>query len=144
MVPLHAHFAEFFTPYRPHTIGFDQHFTTLDKINEAAAPSFPKYNVYKKSEDSEEYYVDFAVAGYTEDDLNIKSEGQELTVVGKIEDKDDYIYQHQGIAKRSFRKVLYLEDNVYVEDAKLQSGILSIRLKRVIPEEHKPKEIKIN
>ena len=144
MVPLHAHFAEFFTPYRPHTIGFDQHFSTLDKINNASAPSFPKYNVYKKSEDSEEYYVDFAVAGYTEDDLNIRSEGQELTVVGKIEDRDNYIYQHQGIAKRSFRKVLYLEDNVYVEDAKLQSGILSIRLKRVIPEEHKPKEIKIN
>ena len=144
MVPLHAHFAEFFTPYRPHTVGFDQHFTTLNKITNASAPPFPKYNVYKKSEDSEEYYVDFAVAGYTEDDLNIKSEGQELTVVGKIEDRDNYIYQHQGIAKRSFRKVLYLEDNVYVEDAKLQSGILSIRLKRVIPEEHKPKEIKIN
>ena len=144
MVPLHAHFAEFFTPYRPHTVGFDQHFTTLNKITNASAPPFPKYNVYKKSEDSEEYYVDFAVAGYTEDDLKIKSEGQELTVVGKIEDRDNYIYQHQGIAKRSFRKVLYLEDNVYVEDAKLQSGILSIRLKRVIPEEHKPKEIKIN
>ena len=144
MVPLHAHFAEFFTPYRPHTVGFDQHFTTLNKITNASAPPFPKYNVYKKSEDSEEYYVDFAVAGYTEDDLNIRSEGQELTVVGKIEDRDNYIYQHQGIAKRSFRKVLYLEDNVYVEDAKLQNGILSIRLKRVIPEEHKPKEIKIN
>ena len=143
MVPLHAHFAEFFTPYRPHTIGFDQHFTTLDKINNASAPSFPKYNVYKKSEDSEEYYVDFAVAGYTQDDLKIRSEGQELTVEGKIDDKDDYIYQLQGIAKRSFRKVLYLEDNVYVEDAKLESGILSIRLKRVIPEEQKPKEIKI-
>ena len=82
-------------------------------------------------------------AGYTQEDLLIRSEGQELTVEGKIEDKDDYIYQHQGIAKRSFRKVLYLEDNVYVEDAKLQSGILSIRLKRVIPEEQKPKEIKI-
>jgi len=144
MVPLHAHFAEFFTPYRPHTVGFDQHFTTLDKITNASAPSFPKYNVYKKSEDSEEYYVDFAVAGYTQEDLLIRSEGQELTVEGKIEDKDDYIYQHQGIAKRSFRKVLYLEDNVYVEDAKLQSGILSIRLKRVVPEEQKPKEIKIN
>jgi molecular chaperone IbpA len=144
MVPIHAHFAEFFTPYRPHTVGFDQHFTTLDKINSASAPSFPKYNVYKKSEDSEEYYVDFAVAGYLEEDLKINIEGQELTVEGAISDKDDYIYQHQGIAKRSFRKVLYLEDNVYVEDAKLQSGILSIRLKRVVPEEQKLKEIKIN
>ena len=144
MVPLHAHFAEFFTPYRPHTVGFDQHFTTLNKITNASAPPFPKYNVYKKSEDSEEYYVDFAVAGYTEDDLKIKSEGQELTVEGKIADKDEYIYQHQGIAKRSFRQVIYLEDNVYVEDAKLESGILSIRLKRVIPEEQKLKEIKIN
>jgi len=144
MVPLHAHFAEFFTPYRPHTIGFDQHFTTLDKINNPSAPSFPKYNVYKKSEDSEEYYVDFAVAGYIEEDLKIKTEGQELTVEGRIDDKDNYIYQHQGIAKRSFRKVLYLEENVYVEDAKLQSGILSIRLKRVVPEAEKPREIKIN
>lgn len=144
MVPLHAHFAEFFTPYRPHTIGFDQHFTTLDKINNPSPPSFPKYNVYKKSEDSEEYYVDFAVAGYTEEDLRIKTEGQELTIEGKIDDKDNYIYQHQGIAKRSFRKVLYLEENVYVEDARLQSGILSIRLKRVVPEAEKPREIKIN
>jgi len=144
MVPLHAHFAEFFTPYRPHTIGFDQHFTTLDKITNASAPTFPKYNVYKKSEDSEEYYVDFAVAGYREEDLKIKVEGQELTIEGRVRDKDDNIYQHKGIAKRSFKQILYLEENVYVKDAKLQSGILSIRLERVIPEEKRPREIKIS
>ena len=144
MVPLHTQFTDFFTPYRPHTIGFDQYFTILDKINTPSAPSFPKYNVYRQSEDSEEYYVDFALAGYTEEDLTIKTEGQELTVEGKVQDKDTYIYQHRGIAKRSFKQVLYLEDNVFVEDAKLQSGILSIRLKRVIPEEQKPRYVTIN
>ena len=144
MVPFNAQFTEFFTPYRPHTIGFDQYFTILDKINNPSAPAFPKYDVYKKSEDSEEYYVDFALAGYVEENLTIKVEGQELSVEGKADDNDNYIYQHHGIARRSFRKVLYLEENVIVEDAKLQSGVLSIRLKRVIPEEKRPREIKIN
>lgn len=144
MVPTLNTFTEFFTPYRPHTIGFDQYFTILDKINSPSAPAFPKYDVYRKSEDSEEYYVDFAVAGYTEEDLKIRVEGQELTVEGRVQDKDTNIYQHKGIAKRSFKQVLYLEENVYVEDAKLQSGILSVRLKRVIPEEKKPREIKIS
>ena len=144
MVPLHT-FAEFFAPYRPHTVGFDQHFTTLNKVTSAQAPTFPKYDVYKKSEDSDEYYVDFALAGYTQEDLRIKSEGQQLLVEGKIADKDNgHIYQHRGIAKRAFKQVIYLEDNVYVEQAKLESGVLSIKLRRVIPEEQKPKEIPIN
>lgn len=144
MVPLST-FAEFFAPYRPHTVGFDQHFTTLNKVTSTQAPTFPKYDVYKKSEDSDEYSVDFALAGYTAEDLGIKSEGQQLLVEGKIANTDDgRIYQHKGIAKRSFRQVIYLEDNVYVKDARFESGILSIRLKRVIPEEHKSREIKIN
>jgi len=144
MVPLNTNFADFFTPYRPHTIGLDQYFTVLDKVSSPSTPSFPKYDVYKKSEDSEEYYVDFAVAGYKEEDLKIKVEGQELTIEGRVRDKDDNIYQHKGIAKRSFKQILYLEENVYVKDAKLQSGILSIRLERVIPEEKRPREIKIS
>jgi len=143
MVPIHT-FAELFAPYRPHTVGFDQHFSTLNKITSAQAPSFPKYDVYKSSEDSDEYYIDFALAGYAAEDLSIKSEGKQLSVIGQIADKDDgKIYQHRGIAKRAFKQIIYLEENVYVEDARLESGVLSIRLKRVIPEEQKPKEIPI-
>ena len=144
MVPLHT-FAELFTPYRPHTVGFDQHFTTLNKVTSAQAPTFPKYDVYKKSEDSDTYYVDFALAGYTAEDLKIRSEGQQLVVEGKIDNKDNgHIYQHRGIAKRAFKQVIYLEDNVYVEQARLESGVLSIELRREIPDAQKPKEIPIN
>ena len=108
------------------------------------AASYPPYNVVRLSEDA--YRIELAVAGFTQDELNIESEQNRLTVTGRIEDKsanDDLEYLHRGIAERGFERRFQLADHVRVESADLANGLLSISLKRELPEALKPRTIAI-
>ncbi|WP_411907029.1 Hsp20 family protein, partial [Rhizobium mayense] len=50
---------------------------------------------------------------------------------------------HRGIAGRSFQRRFELADHVKVVGAGLVNGLLTIDLKREIPEEMKPRQIAI-
>lgn len=106
--------------------------------------SYPPYNVVRLSDDA--YRIDLAVAGFTQDELSIESEQNRLTITGRIEDKsanDDTEYLHRGIAERGFERHFQLADHVHVESADLANGLLSISLKRELPEALKPRTIEI-
>ena len=59
-------------------------------------------------------------------------------------DEPDLVYLHKGIAMRKFIKKFTLSDTVVVVDSKLEEGMLTINLKKHIPDELKPKLIEIN
>ena len=85
-----------------------------------------------------------AVAGFSQDELEIQSEHQSLTVTGKKQKKDEEVtYLHRGIAARDFEHKFQLADHVKVNSANLENGLLEIHLKREVPEALKPKKIEI-
>jgi molecular chaperone IbpA len=86
-----------------------------------------------------------AVAGFSEEDLDITSEQNTLTVVGGRERQDDNReFLYRGIAERSFERRFQLADHVRVDGARLENGLLHIDLVREVPEALKPRTIAIN
>ena len=129
------------------SVGFDHLSRMLDsafKMDEGS-PSYPPYNIAKVSDD--EYEITMAVAGFKQAELNVVAQQNTLTVSGattKKEEAGNKEYLHKGIATRSFERKFSLADHVKVLDASLEDGLLTLHLKREIPEANKPKVITIN
>lgn len=132
-----------FSPLFRSTIGFDR----LSRLAEAAtradtsAYSYPPYNIEKVDED--QYRVTMAVAGFGSDTLDITVEANTLTVKGELPKNDKGEYLYRGIATRSFERRFQLADHLQVTGAALTDGMLTIDLKREIPEALKPRRIEI-
>ena len=60
---------------------------------------------------------------------------------GTEKPKDNVV--HKGIARRAFKRTFTLAEDVVVNDAVLKDGLLKVELERVVPEEKKPRVIKI-
>jgi molecular chaperone IbpA len=120
-------------------LGFEKLFDRLERLSKESQPSYPPYNIRK---DGDKIYVELAVAGLSKEDINIELVEGTLTVAheSKISDKE---YMHRGIAERDFRLQFTLAEYIEVKGAKLENGLLIIDLEKVIPEDKKPKTIKI-
>ena len=126
--------------YMPYTVGFDRFFDTLDIVSNTDAKGFPHYNI-KKINDGE-WQIDFALAGFTKDSIDINVKDNTLTVKGEMEsDKDEYLYK--GISTKKFFKTFSLAEYTEPTDATMKNGILTITLKQELPEEKKPRTIKV-
>ena len=129
----------------PFLVGFDQFFDRVGSrvVGTAAqATSYPPYNIVRRGED--EFAIEIALAGYSEDNLQVTVQEDTLTVkcIGrKIVEKD---YVHRGIAKRSFVRKWTLSPTIIVSGASFTNGLLSIDLVNEIPEAKKPRTININ
>lgn len=131
-------------PWTHFSVGFDRLFDELAHIEHRVSDqnNYPPHNLKRLSAD--EYELELAVAGFTEDDLEVEVEKHLLTVRGavkKTDDKDDYLYR--GVGLRSFTKTVALAETVVVRGATLEHGMLRIRLENVIPEVDKPRKISI-
>jgi molecular chaperone IbpA len=127
-------------------IGFDNMFDELHRIHsQQSTTNYPPYNIVQINED--EYMISMAVAGFGLDNLSITKDKNFLIIEGKNtikeEDMPEINYLHRGISARDFRREFKLADHVEIENAHLELGILSVHLKREIPEEQKPKSIAI-
>lgn len=126
----------------PLFVGFDRIF---DRVNSAAklanVQKYPPYNIVKTDEN--DYLIELAVAGFGPDDVDIELHNGVLTITGNIETSSEDKYVYKGIANRSFERRFTLADTVQVEGVDLNQGILTVRLKNVIPEEKKPRKIPI-
>ena len=121
-------------------LGFDRLVEDFQSFNNAG---YPPYNVEKSGDDK--YQITIALAGFVREDLTIDVQEGTLTVSGeKAEVETDEIeYLHRGIANRSFTRNWSLAEYVEVIEAKMENGMLYISLERIVPEEKKPKTIKI-
>lgn len=126
------------------SVGFDRMFDELTR-NTTQHSNYPPYNIIQINED--EYMISIAVAGFSPTDLSVTKEKNFLIIEGShaidSEDTEEPNYLHKGISERSFRREFRLADHVEIEGANLELGILSIHLKREVPEEQKPKSIAI-
>ncbi|MDR6818058.1 molecular chaperone IbpA [Neorhizobium sp. 2083] len=131
-----------YAPLFRSSIGFDRVFNLLENAQRARSISdWPPYDIVKTGDDS--YRISIAVAGFTQDDLEITFQSNLLTVSGKKQEGPADGYLHRGIAGRPFEHRFELADHVRVEGADLSNGLLSIDLVREIPEALKPRKISI-
>lgn len=132
-----------FRPYYRSSVGFDRLFDLLQNASSIAqsGDNWPRYDIVRLGEDS--YSIRMAVAGFSRDELSLSYEPNLLVVRGSKADKDDVEYLHRGLATRSFERKFELADYVEVADAALENGLLTIELKRELPEAMKPRQIPI-
>lgn len=135
-----------FSPLYRSFIGFDHLAGLIDKASRAdKQSSYPPYNVELLEEDK--YRITMAIAGFSEDELEIESKANTLIVTGTKApevNKTERKFLHQGIAERNFERKFQLGDHVKVIGAGMENGLLHIDLEREIPEALKPRKIAIN
>ena len=122
-------------------VGFDNLFNEIENFDNQKQNSFPAYDIVKVNED--EYEITLAVSGLNKKDINMEVHDGVLTIEGQSSNEvnDNSIqYVYKGIARRAFEQKFRLEQFVEVKDAKLVDGLLTVSLKREIPEERKPKK----
>lgn len=134
-----------FAPLYRSVVGFDRLAGLLEAAAQGESPTnWPPYNIESTGENS--YRIELAVAGFKPDELSIEVKENLLTVTGHKTANDDGAqrrYLHRGLAERSFERRFQLADYVVVTDAALADGLLSIALKRELPEALKPRRIEI-
>ena len=129
-------------------VGFDGLFKNMTEMSQGSKslPSYPPYNVLQ---DGDDYVIEIALAGIKKKDIDITIQEKTLTVsydsskdiVDSVTKEDNKLYK--GIAQRSFKRQFNLSEDIEIEGANFVNGMLNIFLKRIIPEEKKPKKIKI-
>lgn len=132
------------SPYYRATVGFDRVFDMLDSAaSQNGTSGYPPYNVEKIGDDA--YRIVMAVAGFTDAELNVTQKENELLINGRAQPSaQEKQYLYRGIAGRDFERIFQLADHIKVVGARLADGMLTIELKREIPEEKKARPIRID
>jgi len=127
----------------PFFIGFDRALDTWSHAQTvSSATNYPPYNVIKVDEDN--FVVELAVAGFAKTDIDVSTADGKLIVKGELSTEDnDSKFIHRGIAARKFTREWALGEYMEVKAAELKDGMLKIDIVRILPEEKKPKIIKI-
>ncbi|MFN7418674.1 MAG: Hsp20 family protein [Alphaproteobacteria bacterium] len=131
-----------FSPLYRSVVGFDRLAQLLETASVDQATGYPPYNIERTDENA--YLIEIAVAGFRADELNIEVKENLLTVQGRKAANDaERRFLHRGLAERDFERRFQLADYVIVADARLADGLLSIALRRELPEALKPRRIDI-
>ena len=127
-------------------VGFDRLASMIDTATRLdGAQGYPPYNIERLDEDA--FAIELAVAGFSEDALDIETNDGMLTITGRHGDTDQSEareFLHRGIAERGFIRRYQLADHVIVTGAELKNGLLRIELVRELPEAKKPRKIAIS
>ena len=124
-------------------VGFDRLFNELFKHQglQHVPRSYPPYNLVR---DGDTYTIEMALAGLTDKDIDVEVAENVLTIsYERVGDKDAEVI-HQGVAMRSFSRSFNLAEDIEVKKATFKNGLLSIVMERIIPDEKKPRKIKIS
>jgi molecular chaperone IbpA len=125
----------------PFFIGFNRELSRLNNAHKVNSQSYPPYDLIKLDEDT--YRLSIAVAGFTKEDIDVSVDNGTLIIKGEIVEVTDAEVVHKGIASRKFTRSFALGEYMEVTGADMKDGMLHINVDRIIPEEKKPKSIKI-
>ena len=126
------------------SIGFDSMFDRLlgpSTQQVSTNQGYPPYNIRKDGEIK--YFIEMAVAGLSEEDLEVELKESVLQIRYKQSTEDEANYVHRGIAKRTFERAFTLSDDIVVKGCDLTNGMLTVELEKVIPEEKRARLIPI-
>tara|TARA_B100000085_G_scaffold200415_1_gene183948 strand:+ start:362 stop:796 length:435 start_codon:yes stop_codon:yes gene_type:complete len=131
-----------FNQLTPYAVGYDKLFDNLSRYvdNNVSSTGFPPYNIRKEGD--YHYVIEMALAGFSKEDIEVEVADGTLSVRSdKKDDAADNLYR--GISFRKFNRKFTLSDDIVVNDASLDNGMLTINLERVVPEEKKPRLIEV-
>ena len=133
-----------FNQLTPYAVGFDRVFDNLSKYvdNNVTSTGYPPYNIRKEGDYN--YVIEMALAGFAREDLEIEVADGVLTIRSVKEKSDDDVSNiYRGISYRKFVRKFTIADDIVVNGAKMENGMLSVDLERVVPEEKKPRLIEV-
>ena len=137
-----------FNQLTPYAVGFDRIFDNLSRYvdNNATSTGFPPYNIRKEGDYN--YVIELALAGFGKNDIEVEVADSTLSIRSTkkpfdedVSSNEDTVYR--GISYRKFERKFTLAEDVVVNEAKLENGMLILNLERVVPEEKKPRLIKV-
>jgi molecular chaperone IbpA len=125
----------------PFFIGFNRELGRLNTAYKTNSQSYPPYDLLKLDDDT--YKISLAIAGFSKEDIDVSVDNGTLIIKGEIVEVVDAEVVHKGIAGRKFVRSFALGEYMEVTSAELKDGMLHVHVVRIIPEEKKPKSIKI-
>jgi molecular chaperone IbpA len=137
-----------FNQLTPYAVGFDRVFDQLNRYvdNNATSTGFPPYNIRKEGEYN--YVIEMALAGFGKDDIEVEVADSTLTIRSTskplnedVASNEDTVYR--GISYRKFDRKFTLAEDVVVNGARLENGMLILELERVVPESKKPRLVQV-
>ena len=132
-----------FNQLTPYAVGFDRMFDNLSRYvdNNTTSTGFPPYNIRKEGDYN--YVIEMALAGFGKDDIEVEVADGTLSVRSVKENSEDDSTVYRGISYRKFERKFTMADDIVVNDATLENGMLKLELERVVPEEKKPRLISV-
>ena len=132
-----------FNQITPYAVGFDRIFDNLSRYvdNNATSTGFPPYNIRKEGDYN--YVIEMALAGFGKKDIEVEVAEGTLSVRSVKENTEDESTVYRGISYRKFERKFTLAEDLIVNGATLENGMLTIELERVVPEEKKPRLISV-
>ena len=125
----------------PFFIGFNRDLARLNNAHKVNSQSYPPYDILKLDEDT--YQISLAIAGFSREDIDVSVDNGTLIIKGEIVEVTDAEVVHKGIAGRKFVRSFALGEYMEVTSAELKDGMLHVHVVRIVPEDKKPKTIKI-
>jgi molecular chaperone IbpA len=125
----------------PFFIGFNRELSRLNTAHKTNSQSYPPYDLLKLDEDT--YRISLAVAGFSREHIDVSIDNGTLIIKGEVVEVTDAEVVHKGIAGRKFVRSFALGEYMEVTGAEMKDGMLHINVDRIVPEEKKPKTIKI-
>ena len=121
----------------PFLLGFDDIERALTRVSKSANDGYPPYNIErlaKTEHEPERLRITLAVAGFTQEQLDVSVEENQLIIRGRQIDDQERFYLHRGIAARQFQRSFLLVEGMQVLGAELSNGLLSVDLIRPEPD----------
>ena len=132
-----------FNQLTPYAVGFDRIFDNLSRYaaDNVQSTGFPPYNIRKEGDYN--YVIEMALAGFGKKDIEVEVADGTLSVRSVKENSEDDSTVYRGISYRRFERKFTMADDIVVNGAKLENGMLTVELERVVPEEKKPRLISV-
>ena len=132
-----------FNKLTPYAVGYDRIFDHLSRYvdNNVTSTGFPPYNIRKEGDYN--YVIEMALAGFGKKDIEVEVVEGTLSVRSVKENTEDESTVYRGISYRKFERKFTLAEDLIVNGASLENGMLTIELERVVPEEKKPRLVSV-
>ena len=125
-------------------LGFDTMFNDFEhRYANQLKDNYPPYNIVKHNEDT--YEIEIAVTGFAKDEIIVEIDQNQLIVKG-IRNKNSDVtaeFLHRGLALRDFTRLWTLAEHMEVGEGTIKNGVLTIELKRIVPDALKPRVLKL-
>jgi molecular chaperone IbpA len=125
-------------------VGFDSLFDNFEqRFANQIQQNYPPYNILKRDDDT--YEIEIAVTGFNKDEVVVEIDQNNLIVKGQRKEVDlvEPTYLHRSLATRDFTRSWTLAEHMEVGEGRIKNGVLTIELKRVVPEALKPRVLKL-